>query len=513
MDIKLIFAIATFWCISGCDGSYFTDVISTFSLDPSNSPTGAKKVPGPPGSKIEALEFTPDAPPIYLSGPTAANLITTVHNSKDLTFYTEFKMPRALDKDEVWEFFSLQGGSQEVFFSIGLKKKSTSGGGAENTGGGQGVYQQILFINQYVITDRTTKDNNMIMEDEFKPGQWYKLLVRIRTGGKEVKLDEPANIRVRKRREVEKVEAQIRVNCKEVGRIQLKNGPFDDYVPYGFASFGCVLEKNGSMVAKRRFPGPMIKTQIINGPLAFDFYSPCDADFDPQDIPSEPLENEYSDASLKEFLALSAAASIKTSLTCPGTSPTKYRGETWVDPKDSCIIYKCNKNAKVEESWDCYMCKDAKTGQQHRKKSKWIDSQDICLENECTGGFRPIKSRTITCRDPPLTKDDCEGLEPVKLANECCPKCGNETCSSDRKYYLGCKRTCSDGPDFVCSTKKAGCHCPEGYAENEEGLCIKLGNCPCRSGRVVYKPGQTAVRSSCTTCVCSNAEMKCFSRC
>ena len=120
----------------GCDASYFTDVISTFSLDPDNPPTGAKKVSGPPDGKfkIEALEFTPDAPPIYLSGPTAANLITTIHRSTDFTFYTEFMMPRALEKDEIWEFFSLQGGSEEVFFSIGLKRKSTSGGGAENTG-------------------------------------------------------------------------------------------------------------------------------------------------------------------------------------------------------------------------------------------------------------------------------------------------------------------------------------------------------------------------------------------
>ncbi|XP_066930526.1 uncharacterized protein [Clytia hemisphaerica] len=500
-----------------CNGSYFTDLISTFSLDPSNPPTGAKKVPGPPGGKIEALKFTPDAPPIYLSGPTAANLITTVHNSKDLTFYTEFMMPRALDKDEVWEFFSLQGGSQEILFSIGLMKRSDAGGPIEDGNSAKGNLKQILYISQYIPKQKGSVEHIYIMKDEFKPGQWYKLLVRIRTGGKEVKLDEPANIRVRKRREVEKVEAQIRVNCNEVGRIQLKNGPFDDYVPYGFASFGCILEKqnvSSGLKAARRFPGPMIKTQIINGPLAFKFYSPCDADFDKQEIPSEPLANEYSDAKLKEFLALSAAGSYRTSLTCPETDPTRYRGETWRHPTDSCILYRCSNKTKVVEEWICLECKDPKTKKMYREGEKWIDSEDVCKEHECRRkGFKKYAPRTITCRDPPLTKDDCEGLEPVKLQNECCPKCGNETCSLDRKYYMGCKRTCSDGPDFVCPTKKPGCHCPEGYAENEDRLCIKLGNCPCRSGKIVYQPGQTAVRSSCSTCVCIYGKMKCFSRC
>ena len=112
--------------------------------------------------------------------------------------------------------------------------------------------KQILYITQYFGEE---KENIFIMKDEFKPGQWYKLLVRIRTGGKEVKQDEPANVRVRKRREVEKVEAQIRVNCNEVGRIQMKYGRFGDHVPFGYASFGCVLEKdNGVLKAKRRFP-------------------------------------------------------------------------------------------------------------------------------------------------------------------------------------------------------------------------------------------------------------------
>uniref|UniRef100_A0A7M5WT01 Uncharacterized protein n=1 Tax=Clytia hemisphaerica TaxID=252671 RepID=A0A7M5WT01_9CNID len=142
------------------------------------------------------------------------------------------------------------------------------------------------------------------------------------------------------------------------------------------------------------------------------------------EIPSEPLANEYNDTQLNEFLELSAINSYEASLTCPGTNPIRYNGEIWSHPTDFCIFYKCNKEAKVETSWDCYTCKDAKTGQQHRKKSKWIDSQDICLENECTGGFSSIKSRTITYVDPPLTKDDCGGLEPVKLPNECCPRCG-----------------------------------------------------------------------------------------
>ena len=62
-----------------------------------------------------------------------------------------------------------------------------------------------------------------------------------------------------------------------------------------------------------------------------------------------------------------------------------------------------------------------------------------------------------------------------------------ETCSNDRKYYLGCDRKCSDGSDYICPTKKAGCWCPEGHAENENGECIKIGNCPCRSGKVFYQ--------------------------
>ena len=124
----------------GCDASYFTDVISTFSLDPENPPTGAKKVSGPPDGKfkIEALEFTPDAPPIYLSGPTAANLITTLHHSTDFTFYTEFKMPRALNKGERWDFFSLQGGDQQILFSVGLMQRTDAQGPSENAGPSKG---------------------------------------------------------------------------------------------------------------------------------------------------------------------------------------------------------------------------------------------------------------------------------------------------------------------------------------------------------------------------------------
>jgi len=326
-------------------------------------------------------------------------------------------------------------------------------------------------------------------------------MIRIRTGsGNEAGSK-------RKRRAVEKAVVQVRINCNDVGSFNLQDGPFQPYPTFGYAVFGSEVKKSGSsLVAVNRLPGAMVGSQIINGAAAFDFYSPCDADFSVQEIPSEPLPSEYDDSKLKKYAKLTENVQ-SVSLTCKGTKETRYNGEFWTED-GGCNSYKC-KNGVVTSKWICEQCTDKETKKKYRKGEKWINPSDICLEFSCELRREDIYEKKLTCVTPVCS----DGFDPIKLDTECCAKCANDTCVNGRHYYAGCKRTCSGGQYFVCPEKTNGCWCPEGQVENENGECVVIGSCPCKSGSRTYKPGQTAIRSACSTCVCSNGSMVCFDRC
>lgn len=213
---------------------------------------------------------------------------------------------------------------------------------------------------------------------------------------------------------------------------------------------------------------------------------------------------------LKLFQKLTSNAKA-ISLTCPkrkSSDPIRYNGEVW---EEDCFELTCD-NGVIKEKWTCKTCKDSVTDIVHRLGSSWTDTVDICQLNTCAHQFDIIEKKnlrpcqTLTCSDR---------FDPIKSPKECCPKCASDTCDKDKglTYLESCKRTCNDGPDFVCKKKEKGCWCPLGKVEDKNGNCIDLSKCPCISGRIVYQPGQTAIRSSCSTCVCLNAEMVCFERC
>eukprot|EP00111_Clytia_hemisphaerica_P018455 TCONS_00054602-protein len=109
----------------------------------------------------------------------------------------------------------------------------------------------------------------------------------------------------------------------------------------------------------------------------------------------------------------------------------------------------------------------------------------------------------------PLSVDCGEHLDDYHLSVDCL----HGLCSEGRFHYIGCKRTCDNGSSFVCPQKEYGCWCPQGYAENEKEECVPLSKCPCRVGDKVYQPGQTVVRSLCTTCTCFSGSMICYEVC
>jgi len=294
-------------------------------------------------------------------------------------------------------------------------------------------------------------------------------------------------------------------------KIEFQDGGFQGYLPNGYAVFGSELKKDADpLVAANRFPGGLAKSQVINGAGAFAFYSPCDADFSLQKIPSEPLANEYSDAKLALFNKVNADAK-PISITCPGTDQARYNGEVWTGGDQDCEQFEC-KNGVVYESWICpsLLCTDKITNKSYKKNQKWIDSVNPCKEHTCVLAFDDVTTKDIVCESNLVCAD---GYQPIKLTTECCHKCPSDTCAPGKKYYEGCKQTCDDGATFVCPSKKVGCWCPAGMVEDDKGNCISLATCPCVSGGITYQPGQTAIRSSCSTCVCLNSEMECFERC
>jgi len=104
-----------------------------FNVNPGNPPQDATIVTGPNG-KGEAIQYGPNTP-IIATGKQPTYLINALSTSDDLTYFTWFRMAKALQKGDRWIFFSLQDEQgQKTYTSIGLKTKSSGGQGAENTG-------------------------------------------------------------------------------------------------------------------------------------------------------------------------------------------------------------------------------------------------------------------------------------------------------------------------------------------------------------------------------------------
>ena len=112
-----------------CRGNYFFDLAPTnFKISLRNPPTGATVVPGY-NRKGKALVFGSNADPVYMSGRVPQQIISTLTLSDDLTYYTEFKLPRKLNKSERWVFFSVQNKDfEKVYFEVGLKSIEESDG-------------------------------------------------------------------------------------------------------------------------------------------------------------------------------------------------------------------------------------------------------------------------------------------------------------------------------------------------------------------------------------------------
>lgn len=499
MGLKFAIFLALF---VGYEANYYYDLENLFNVDPSRPPKDAKVVDGPNGDG-KAIIYS-DKKPVYVTGGETPYLITALTTSTDFTYFTWFKMPSTkMEKNQDWMFFSIQGkgDATPVLFGVGLSYISGQGQGSEDTGAGDRVYSQYLTLKQYTIFDLNTKSKHFKLKEEFKPDTWYRIMMRMRSNDNQK----------RRRRAASSATVDVYVDCKLLATGKLDDGMFDNYLPTGYAVFGGSMENaNGVLTPKDSFPGAVAKSQIINGKYAYEFYSPCSADFSVQDIPSEPLPSEYSDKKWKLFEKVTS--SVKSvSITCPGYLPTRYNGEVWVE--DRCKQFEC-KNGKVTEKWICpgQLCTDQVTGNKYKKQESWIDENDRCLKHTCLLEFEDTKSEKITCQ--PITKDDCaDGFDPIKLPNECCLKCASDTCPEGRQYSKGCQRTCADGPFFVCPNEKVGCWCAPGYVEDKDGKCIPLNTCPCISGKIVYQPGQTAKRSSCETCVCVNGAMQCFERC
>jgi len=94
----------------------------------------------------------------------------------------------------------------------------------------------VLFFSQYTELDKSSKDNDLTITDEFKPNTWYSLSIRYRVAKASAKQDEPA----RKRRNTDDGEtsATVFVNCVAIGEIKFQEGRFDNYIPRGIAVLG-----------------------------------------------------------------------------------------------------------------------------------------------------------------------------------------------------------------------------------------------------------------------------------
>lgn len=492
--------------IVGCNANFYYNLDKLFNMNPEKPPQGATVIAGPNG-KGQALVLGKDAPPSILDdNQEIAYLITAMTNSEDFTYSTWLRTPQEpLKKAEEWMFFTIQSKNlpNPVLFGVGLTYISKRSQGSEDEQV-DGQYAQYLLMKQYKTLDLNTKSQVFAVKEDFKPNTWYQIQLRIKM---------PPKVGKRRRRRAAKDEGtvEVHVNCKSIGTFKLQDGPFDNYLPTGYATLGSSLDIKGSLkTPKNRFPGALLKSQLINGEAGYKLYSACDSNLQFKELPAEPLPSDYNDDVWN--LYLKAAASVKiVSITCPGQTPTRYNGEKWIK---GCYQYLCE-NGKVTRQYVCgedTICTDPSSGKKYIKGESWIDPKDVCKNNTCVKEFDDITTKTIQCQQ--LTENDCnDGFAPIKLPNECCEKCPSDTCTGGRIYYAGCKKTCADGPSYICPTKEIKCWCPLGFAENDNGDCIPLNTCPCRSDTVIYQAGQTAVRSLCETCVCANGEMNCFKRC
>lgn len=513
----LFTVIPLFLVIYGCQGRYFFNLMQEFQLNafrPADLPKGTTSIDGPPsvpGSK--AIQLGSDIDPIFKRGGTFGYLTAALSRSTDFTFHTWFRVTKKFDKvDEKWPLLVLGNKKLEHrYFGVGFTAEYIDGGTVVEgeVGGGNKKLGYYIYVEKYEDKQRLTHVTRARIDSSLiKPNTWIRLMVRIRTTDPKAR---------RKRRETDPSKKIARVtvtlDCKEVANFLLKKGGFEEYVLSGYASLGMELAIRSTderVIPKDIFPGAVFRPEVINGKYAFEFYSRCDADFGLQDIPSEPKPNEYNTAKIDLFQKLSSVDVEPVYIYCQDKvdNQQRFNGESW---KTTCTYNTCNNNV-ITTKYTCEQCTAANSGKKYKRGESWISETDACKRKTCELGFKEYTEEKITC-----VKPVCDKFGTVSPAEtgECCEKCARDNCKGGKVYTDGCERRCSDGYDFKCSKEKTkpGCYCPKGQVLDDDGKCIKIETCECKSGNKVYQPGQTAIRSSCSTCVCSSGSMRCFDRC
>ncbi|XP_055009876.1 LOW QUALITY PROTEIN: mucin-19-like [Boleophthalmus pectinirostris] len=181
------------------------------------------------------------------------------------------------------------------------------------------------------------------------------------------------------------------------------------------------------------------------------------------------------------------------SVECPGNQEFSYN------------VVACNSTCRSLSGPDlCCLLEDAPVEGCGCPEGTHLNKDLICSPKsqcEChyNGGTTPpgpavIDGRQCFCEDGELKcSDDC-GCTNGKVCVHC----------SDFKVNT-LQKTCGSLSKPTTSSCESGCYCPVDQFENHHGDCVPLDNCTCSYSGKVYNAGET-VKSSCTSCVCSNGQ-------
>ncbi|XP_055009871.1 LOW QUALITY PROTEIN: mucin-19-like [Boleophthalmus pectinirostris] len=184
------------------------------------------------------------------------------------------------------------------------------------------------------------------------------------------------------------------------------------------------------------------------------------------------------------------------SVECPGNQEFSYN------------VVACNSTCRSLSGPDlCCLLEDAPVEGCGCPEGTHLNKDLICSPKsqcEChyNGGSTPpgpavIDGRQCFCEDGELKcSDDC-GCTNGKVCVHC----------SDFKVNT-LQKTCGSLSKPTTSSCESGCYCPVDQFENHHGDCVPLDNCTCSYSGKVYNAGET-VKSSCTSCVCSNGQWQC----
>lgn len=483
---RLIRALLGFFLLKSASGTYLFRLFEIFELFP-NDLTGKNMVKALGPNNTIGVQFNGNTDTLKYKGDIFAYMAHMVTTSKDFTFTTTFKKTqKTQNKKQDLVFVSMVSEDYKLtFFNIGLKFARQQVGVEDQE---KYVHKTTFYISQYDERYRQTQKTTLELKSDAIPAnKWIKIQVRF-LGSK----------------------FYVRLNCEEVGNGDLYTGQTGVFPYKGSLLLAHDYTKNvfGS-APDNYFIGAMVNPQFINGNTAFEFFSPCEADFTVQEIPSEPLPSEYKPDKFDKFLEMTSNTAT-VQIQCFDSrvaNGTIYSGVTKRDKDDVCYTHTCE-NGKVSSTYICSKCEDDDK-KKYEHGTIWFN---VCKNNTCNGAeskYGLITTTTIKCKKTL----SCKFGIMRKDNKTCCDKCLSESCRADKEYYIGCDRKCTDGSSFVCLSKKKGCWCPVGSALDDDGKCIPVSKCTCKVGNKTYLPGQSVIRSICETCSCYAGSLLCYAVC